>query len=119
MYASKTTRGFYDAAIHGDNMPADVVEITAEEHAALLEGQSQGKVIDFDEAGYPILADPPAPTPEQLQQQINQEARAYLAATDWYVIRLQENGTPIPQDILEAREAARASVVAVVEVPPL
>jgi len=42
MFASKSTRGFYDAAIHGDNMPADVVEITTEQHAALIEGQSQG-----------------------------------------------------------------------------
>ena len=66
MFASKTTRGFYDAAIHGDNMPADVVEITAEEHAALLDGQSNGKLIDFDEAGRPFLTDPPPPTDEQI-----------------------------------------------------
>ena len=110
MFASKTTRGFYDAAIHGDNMPADVVEITAEEHAALLEGQAQGKLIDFDEAGRPLMADPP-PTTEQVQAQANAEARAYLASTDWYVIRLQETGEPIPEGILEARASARASVV--------
>lgn len=28
-----------------------------------------------------------------------------------HIIRMQENGTPVPQDILDAREAARASVV--------
>ena len=111
MFASKTTRGFYDAAINGDNMPEDVVEITAEEHAALLEGQSQGKVIDFDEDGYPFLTDPPAPTAEQIQLQANAEARAYLASTDWYVIRLQETGEPTPEGILIARAEARASVV--------
>ena len=66
MYASKTTSGFYDAAIHGDNMPADVVEITAEEHAALLDGQSHGKVIVADESGRPVLKDPPPPTTEQI-----------------------------------------------------
>ena len=110
MYASKTTRGFYDAAIHGDNMPADVVEITTEVHAAMLDGQSNGKVIDFDEAGYPFLANPPAPTSEQIQEQINSQARAYLASTDWYVIRWQENATPIPESVSTARDEARAQV---------
>ena len=111
MFASKTTRGFYDAAIHGDNMPADVVVITVEEHAELMEGQSQGKLIDFDEAGYPFLAEPPSPTTEQLQVQTNAEARAYLLSTDWYVIRLQETGKPIPEDILSERAAARSRIV--------
>lgn len=111
MFASKSTRGFYDAAIHGANMPADAVEITVEEHAALLEGQSRGKLIDFAEDGYPFLTDPAPPTEEELQQQANAEARAYLASTDWYVIRLQETGEPVPEDILAERAAARARVV--------
>ena len=111
MFASKSTRGFYDAAIHGDKIPADAVEITAEDHAALMDGQSNGKLIDFDEAGYPFLADPAPPTEEQLQQQANTEARAYLASTDWYVIRLQETGEPVPEDILTERAAARVRVI--------
>ena len=111
MFYSKSTGGFYDAAIHGDIMPADVVEITAEEHAALLEGQSNGKLIDFDKDGYPFLEDPAPPTDEQLQQQANTEARAYLAETDWYVIRLQETGEPVPAEILAERSAARARVI--------
>lgn len=111
MFASKSTRGFYDAAIHGDNMPVDVVEITNEEHAALIEGQSNGKVIDFDEAGRPFLASPPQPTMEQLQELVNSEARAYLSSTDWYVIRLQETGQDVPEEILEARSQARFRVV--------
>lgn len=53
------------------------------------------------------------PTPEQIQQQTNAQARAYLASTDWYVIRQQENGTPIPQEILDARQAARDSIIEV------
>ena len=76
MFASKTTRGFYDAAIHGDNMPTDVVEITAEEHTALLEGQSVGKLIDFCEAGYPLLTEPAAPTAKALAAAVNKEREA-------------------------------------------
>ena len=111
MYFSKSTGGFYATEIHGDNMPADVVEITAEQHAALIEGQSNGKIIAADTDGFPVLQDPPPPTEEELQQQANAEARAYLSSTDWYVIRMQETGEPVPDGVLAERAAARARVV--------
>lgn len=41
----------------------------------------------------------------------NIEARAYLASTDWYVIRQQETGQPAPEEVLASRAAARAKVV--------
>lgn len=68
MLYSKQTNGFYTREIHGDNIPEDAVEITPEQHAALVEGQSQGKIISADENGYPILIDPPPPTTEQIIQ---------------------------------------------------
>ena len=108
MFYSKTTGGFYDTAIHGENIPADAVEITAEQHTALIEGQSQGKRIVSDEAGHPVLADQPTPNP---QIRINADALAYLASTDWYVIRKQETGAEIPVDILAKRQEARDSIV--------
>lgn len=55
----------------------------------------------------------PKQTAEQMQAQINTEARTYLTSTDWYVIRWQENGTPIPEDIATARTEARANVIEV------
>ena len=66
MFYSKSTNGFYDRKIHGDSIPADAVEITKTEHAALLEGQSQGKIIAADANGRPVLKDPPPPTKEQI-----------------------------------------------------
>lgn len=63
MFYSKTTNGFYETAIHGNKIPADAVEITAEEHAALLEAQSQGKVIKGNNKGKPVAVDPPALPP--------------------------------------------------------
>lgn len=62
MKYAKSTNGFYDEAIHGDNIPFDAVEITDELHAALIEGQSQWRRIAADENGYPVLQDVP-PTP--------------------------------------------------------
>ena len=50
----------------------------------------------------------PPPDP---QIQINADALAYLASTDWYVVRFSETGVAIPQDVLDARQAARDSIV--------
>jgi hypothetical protein len=47
----------------------------------------------------------------QNQAAINYEARKFLAETDWYVIRNQETGEHVPQEILEARQSARDSVI--------
>jgi hypothetical protein len=58
IYYAKSTGGFYSADIHGDNIPADAVEITDEQHAALLEAQSSGKAITADTNGSPIAVDP-------------------------------------------------------------
>lgn len=78
MFYSKSTCGFYDRDFHGDNIPADAVEITASEHAALLEGQSQGKLIQADAKGKPVLADPPAPTQAQIIAQYESALDAHL-----------------------------------------
>jgi len=110
MFYSAQTNGFYTPEIHGDNTPADAVEITREQHAALLEGQSQGKVIASDSKGRPVLQDPPKPTPEQLQEQANAEARAYLASTDWYVVRQTETGKKTPVEVTKKRQEARDSI---------
>ena len=73
MFYSKSTGGFYDRAIHSDNIPADAVEITEAEHAALIEGQSQGKRIVADGNGFPILVDPPKPTAADIWEKIKAE----------------------------------------------
>ena len=113
MFYSKTTGGFYAREIHGDNIPADAVEITATEHQALTEGQSQGKRIQADETGYPFLADQFLPTPEQILVQQLAEAQAYLARTDFYYPRFLETGEQVPEDVvqkrIEAREFIRAN----------
>ena len=111
MFYSKTTGGFYSTEIHGDNIPADAVEISAAEHQALINGQSEGKRITADENGFPVLSDPPAPTAAEIQAQINAEHRAYLASTDWYIVRFAETGVAIPDEIKIARQAARDSIV--------
>lgn len=44
-------------------------------------------------------------TARRLERQ--QAARAYLAETDWMVIREAETGKPMPDDVRQRRAAAR------------
>lgn len=78
IFYSRANSGFYSEDLHGPRtlpgdgpeseavanpnckIPLDAVEITAEAHAALLEGQAAGKVIGADAQGWPMLKDPPA-----------------------------------------------------------
>ena len=78
MFFSAKTSGFYDPSIHGSNIPSDAVEITIEGHAALLEGQSQGKLIQADANGRPVCVDLPPPTPEQIIAQYTGSVQQYL-----------------------------------------
>lgn len=68
MYYSKTASGFYHPEIHGDHMPADAVQITDTQYAALLDGQSRGEIIGADENGHPILTAPEPPTIAQARE---------------------------------------------------
>lgn len=71
MFYAKLTGGFYVRGIHGNNIPADAVEITNEEHAALLAAQSTGKRIEADATGRPVAVDPPSPTlPEARERKL-------------------------------------------------
>lgn len=78
MFYSKSSGGFYSLEINGDNIPDDCVEITAEYHAVLIEGQSQGKLIQADANGKPVLADPPAPTQAQIIAQYESALDTHL-----------------------------------------
>lgn len=44
------------------------------------------------------------------QREENAKQRAYLTSTDWYVTRLVETGTAIPDEIKGARQAAREAI---------
>lgn len=90
MFYAQSTGGFYTAEISGDNIPADAVEITTAEHAALLNGQAQGKRIVADVDGLPILVDPPAPTAAEIWERIKTERDrrtqlgGYQAGGKWF-----------------------------------
>lgn len=47
------------------------------------------------------------PVPSELSAE-QQNAGIYLKNTDWYVTRMMETGKPIPDDVLQKRQEARA-----------
>lgn len=66
MLYSQSAQGFYCEMVH-TSIPNDAVKITNGEYAALMIGQSHGKSILADANGRPVLVDPPAPTPQQIE----------------------------------------------------
>lgn len=87
-FYSASTGGFFDDALFdADTLPADVVEITEEDHQALLQGQSDMKQIVADDNGYPRLLERPTslPTPEGLVQRID----AYAVTQYTYLNRFE------------------------------
>lgn len=85
MLYSKSVGGFFDPEIHGNSIPSDAVEITLEQHVALMEGQSHGKQILADKNGYPVLADPSPPTVAEIWGYIRQE-RDHRTNTSGYKV---------------------------------
>jgi hypothetical protein len=86
MFTSKKARGFYDAAIHA-SMPDDVVEISAGNHAELLAGQLEGKVITWGDDGFPVLVDPLPPSDDELAAIERAWRDQSLSETDGVVTR--------------------------------
>lgn len=53
----------------------------------------------------------PIKTPQDVANElIVEQARAYLNETSWHAFALLEDGTPIPDDIKQARTGARATI---------
>lgn len=69
-YYSAKESGFYFAADKklyeaGKGWPKDAIPVSDEDYKTLFSGQQAGMVITAGSNGYPILAERPAPTPEQ------------------------------------------------------
>ncbi|MFJ5239551.1 phage tail assembly chaperone [Pseudomonas neuropathica] len=81
-------------------IPGDAVEITSAYHAELLTGQSEGKVITWGDDGYPVLADPPPPSDEELTAVERAWRDGQLAATDGVVSRHRDELEEGPETTL-------------------
>lgn len=85
IFYSASNGGFYLDDVH-DGIPSDAIEITADEHSELLEGQASGKQIVHGADGKPTLADVVV-TPQQRASAARAQRDALLTATDWTQLR--------------------------------
>lgn len=99
LYYSASTGGFYDSEIHGINVPADSVVITASVYRSLMDAQSQGSTIKADASGNPIAVAPPVPTLDQTKAALCADVDATADAV--YVVI----GGPSPGRLAEYRQA--------------
>jgi hypothetical protein len=79
-FYSASTGCTYLTAVHGNDMPADAVEISEAVYLAVIASPAPGKVRSHDTAGQPILIDPPPPTEAALAEQERRWRDAELAA---------------------------------------
>ena len=107
MFYSKSKCGFYSREIHGGNIPDDAVEVTHDEHAALLAGQSAGQRIEADEHGRPVLRDAPAPDNDALADAARARRDALITATDYLLMPDYPISAAQLADIRAYRQALR------------
>lgn len=86
-YFSKTENGFFTSAVLA---PSDAVEISAEQWAELMDGQSEGKYISSNAGGFPVLTDPPPPTTEALIAEAERQKSALMAQANNAIAPLQD-----------------------------
>lgn len=87
-------------------------EITREEHMALMDGQSEGKVITFHDDKKPTLEDPPPPTEEEIARLKIRELKNYLSETDYVAAKIAEGAATAEEysKVLEKRREARSEI---------
>ncbi|WP_419900679.1 tail fiber assembly protein [Roseomonas sp. USHLN139] len=83
IYYAASARGFYAREIHGDGMPPDAVEITSDEHAALLRAQAAGQEIAPGADGRPVATPPAEPAPEYQAEAARARRDVLLLRSDW------------------------------------
>ena len=97
IYYSKSNQAFYDDTIHA-TLPNDAVEISPEQHAALLAGQTQGKTIMPGKDGKPVLA-PLAPS--HLHQWNGKEWMLDKAAASQLLAEAIDQGTDAINNLVD------------------
>lgn len=105
IYFSASTCSFYDSAIHGGTMPADVVEISEKQRAELLAGEAEGMVISSNATGYPILENKPAPTADQVAAAVTAvRSAAYIREADPIFFKAQRGEATMDEWLAKVAE---------------
>ena len=69
------------------------MELSDDEHMALMDGQAEGKEIVFHEGAKPTLQDPPPPSDDDLAKEARQKRDARINAIQWRIERYEQQKT--------------------------
>ena len=83
------TYGFY---LENERLKS-YVELTDEEHMALMDAQAEGKVIVFHEGAKPTLQDLPPPSDADLAKEARQKRDMLINAIQWRIERYNQQKT--------------------------
>ncbi|EQB0138310.1 tail fiber assembly protein [Enterobacter cloacae] len=95
IYYDSITSGFYNDDLRSDyesagTWPADAIELSDRWYQYLLNGQSLGRIVTVNEYGKPVLADPPAPSKEQLIADAEARKAALMSAANGAIAPLRD-----------------------------
>ena len=91
-YYSYSAKGFFWLSadeLKGNDIPADLIPVSEEEHAALFLGQERGKYINHTPDG-PVLVDQPDYSPEELIAQAESKKSQLMQMANAEVAPLQD-----------------------------
>ena len=91
-YYSYSAKGFFWLSadeLTGNDIPADLIPVSEEEHAALFLGQERGKYINHTPDG-PVLVDQPDYSPEELIAQAESKKSQLMQMANAEVAPLQD-----------------------------
>lgn len=110
---SPGTGAFYDPASWPHDLPDDVVDVSKDDHARLMSELSQGRELIIGPDGYPVTAEPAAPTREQLASTARRRRDDEIAAILWLIERhrselsLQRSTTLTDEDYILVHQHAQ------------
>ena len=91
-YYSYSAKGFFwlcEDELKGNDIPADLIPVSEEEHAAMFLGQERGKYINHTPDG-PVLVDQPDYSPEELIAQAESKKSRLMQMANAEVAPLQD-----------------------------
>ncbi len=107
-FYSPSTKGFY---VEGQAIPPDVIEVSAEEHSALMSSQSAGFVIVFEDGKLGVKSVLETLSDAQKREAIKQSAAHKLAETDWSQFPDVEDNLANKDAFVQYRAKLRARII--------
>lgn len=94
IYYSPSENSFYDDNLRSDydingTWPDDALEISEQWYRYLLDKQSEGKTINQNEYGQPVVTEPESPTQEELTEQAEKQKSKLLAEAESIISPLE------------------------------